>query len=373
MREQLVAHARLRRFRIATGTRRAAAVCAAVGASLFERAHAADRFAEQARVVGAVVAGVHCFEASRNVLPVVPLAKGGTATCDRASRGRSVPSPSLSAGNDGASIRSNATQRRELVAAHDARACAIAPAATAAFARRRKACEFWSAMMTASTLRACACSRERLADVGEVTVVAPDRDRSGASNSLTLDQPIRVVRARRRPLSRRRHADRLRASRAVGPARPRARHRRVRHQQLGQSRRRRDLFRHRVGGDGRALPRLPAIAISLASIDHKGIHYDSAAEAVLLLMRKLLIDPLPADTILNVNVPDRPWREISGFAVTRLGRRHRSAAMRRADRSARPADLLDRSARRSRGRRPRHRFPCGPRRARFRSRRSMST
>ncbi|MGA9829129.1 MAG: 5'/3'-nucleotidase SurE, partial [Rhodanobacteraceae bacterium] len=32
----------------------------------------------------------------------------------------------------------------------------------------------------------------RLAEVGEVTVVAPDRDRSGASNSLTLDQPIRV-------------------------------------------------------------------------------------------------------------------------------------------------------------------------------------
>ena len=34
----------------------------------------------------------------------------------------------------------------------------------------------------------------RLAAVGEVTVVAPDRDRCGASNSLTLDQPIRVKR-----------------------------------------------------------------------------------------------------------------------------------------------------------------------------------
>ena len=59
--------------------------------------------------------------------------------------------------------------------------------------------------------------------------------------------------------------------------------------------------------------------------DHKGVHYDSAAKAVLLLMRRLLIDPLPADTILNVNVPDRPWAEIAGFEVTRLGRRHRSA------------------------------------------------
>ena len=34
---------------------------------------------------------------------------------------------------------------------------------------------------------------ERLQAVGEVTVVAPDRDRSGASNSLTLDAPIRVL------------------------------------------------------------------------------------------------------------------------------------------------------------------------------------
>jgi 5'-nucleotidase len=42
-------------------------------------------------------------------------------------------------------------------------------------------------------------------------------------------------------------------------------------------------------------------------------------------MRRLLVDPLPADTILNVNVPDRPWNEIRGFEVTRLGRRHRSA------------------------------------------------
>ncbi|MCB1628719.1 MAG: 5'/3'-nucleotidase SurE, partial [Xanthomonadales bacterium] len=37
-------------------------------------------------------------------------------------------------------------------------------------------------------------------------------------------------------------------------------------------------------------------------------------------------DPLPADTILNVNVPDRPFEQIQGFEVTRLGHRHRSEA-----------------------------------------------
>jgi 5'-nucleotidase len=36
------------------------------------------------------------------------------------------------------------------------------------------------------------------------------------------------------------------------------------------------------------------------------------------------VNPLPADTILNVNVPDRAWAEIEGFEVTRLGHRHRS-------------------------------------------------
>ena len=42
------------------------------------------------------------------------------------------------------------------------------------------------------------------------------------------------------------------------------------------------------------------------------------------IIRQLLQDPLPADTILNVNVPDLPWSEISGFEVTRLGHRHRA-------------------------------------------------
>jgi len=70
---------------------------------------------------------------------------------------------------------------------------------------------------------------------------------------------------------------------------------------------------------------LPAIAVSLASRDHRGEHFESAAQAVLMLTRRLLVDPLPADTILNVNVPDLPWEEIQGFEVTRLGKRHRSA------------------------------------------------
>ncbi|MGH8191617.1 MAG: 5'/3'-nucleotidase SurE [Rhodanobacteraceae bacterium] len=169
---------------------------------------------------------------------------------------------------------------------------------------------------------------ECLAEVGDVTVVAPDRDRSGSSNSLTLDQPVRVAR-----LDERRY-------RVVGTPTDCV------HLALS------GLLEHEpdivvsginnsanLGDDviysgtvsaameGRFLG-LPAIAVSLAGPgehhDGNGHHFDAAARAVLLLMRRLLVDPLPADTILNVNVPDCPWSEIRGFEVTRLGRRHRS-------------------------------------------------
>jgi 5'-nucleotidase len=67
---------------------------------------------------------------------------------------------------------------------------------------------------------------------------------------------------------------------------------------------------------------LPAIAISLCSQDPR--HYDTAARVALLLVQRLLHDPLPADTILNVNIPDLPWSELRGFEATRLGQRHRA-------------------------------------------------
>jgi len=166
---------------------------------------------------------------------------------------------------------------------------------------------------------------ERLGAVGQVTVVAPDRDRSGASNSLTLDAPIRVLRmdnghyrvagtptdcvhlALAGLLD---HEPDIVVSGINNSA------------NLGDD----VIYSGTVSAamEGRFLG-LPAIAVSLVSKDHHGEHYDCAARAVLMLMERLLVDPLPADTILNVNVPDRPWEEIRGFEVTRLGKRHRSA------------------------------------------------
>jgi 5'-nucleotidase len=67
---------------------------------------------------------------------------------------------------------------------------------------------------------------------------------------------------------------------------------------------------------------LPAIAVSL--VGEEFTHFETAAQVVLSLLQRLKNDPLPADTILNVNVPDVPYEALEGFSVTRLGRRHKS-------------------------------------------------
>jgi len=67
---------------------------------------------------------------------------------------------------------------------------------------------------------------------------------------------------------------------------------------------------------------LPAIAVSL--VGDKLIHYQTAARAAISLIKQLQGNPLPVDTILNVNVPDIPWDQLEGFEATRLGRRHKS-------------------------------------------------
>lgn len=66
----------------------------------------------------------------------------------------------------------------------------------------------------------------------------------------------------------------------------------------------------------------PAIAVS--TVSHAPQHYATAARVTLRLIEQLQHDPLPGDVILNVNVPDIPWDELQGFEVTRLGNRHRA-------------------------------------------------
>jgi len=159
--------------------------------------------------------------------------------------------------------------------------------------------------------------------LGDVTVVAPHVNRSGASNSLTLDAPVRI----------REIEDRW--FRVVGTPSDC-----VHIALTGLLERDPDIVVSGINAganlgddviysgtvaaamEGRFLG-LPAIAVSLV-FDEKPRFYDTAAQAVSLVVQRLLSDPLPADTILNINVPDRPWSEIQGFEVTRLGYRHRA-------------------------------------------------
>lgn len=68
---------------------------------------------------------------------------------------------------------------------------------------------------------------------------------------------------------------------------------------------------------------LPAIALSLAG--ERLEYYATAAKVACELICHILREPLPAATILNVNVPDVPFEELQGYEVTRLGTRHRAA------------------------------------------------
>ncbi|MEL4891928.1 5'/3'-nucleotidase SurE [Xanthomonas protegens] len=166
---------------------------------------------------------------------------------------------------------------------------------------------------------------EQLRGAGhEVTVVAPDRDRSGASNSLTLDLPIRLKRI-----------DHYTCSVAGTPTDC------VHLALTGMLEFDPDIVVSGINNsanlgddviysgtvsaamEGRFLG-LPAVAVSLVSHNHDPRHFQTAARAAVEIVAQLKADPLPADTILNVNVPDLPWQELKGFEVTRLGNRHRS-------------------------------------------------
>ena len=167
-----------------------------------------------------------------------------------------------------------------------------------------------------------------LRDAGhEVLVVAPDRDRSGASNSLTLDAPIWVVQLDAQTwkvygtptdcvhvaITGMLEDLDLEPDIVVSGINNTA--------NLGDD----VIYSGTVAAamEGRFLG-LPSVAVSLVTQDHKGLHYETAARAVVQIIARLRSDPLPANTILNVNVPDVPWDELRGFETSRLGNRHRA-------------------------------------------------
>jgi 5'-nucleotidase len=164
---------------------------------------------------------------------------------------------------------------------------------------------------------------DRLRSLGQVTIVAPDQNRSGASNSLTLDAPVRIreitdgcFRVSGTPSD----CVHIALTGLLGEDPDIVVSGINSGANLGDD----VIYSGTVAAamEGRFLG-LPAIAVSLV-FEEKPEHYATAAIAVALLVERLRMDPLPADTILNMNVPDLPWEAIRGFEVTRLGHRHRA-------------------------------------------------
>ena len=165
--------------------------------------------------------------------------------------------------------------------------------------------------------------QEAIAQIARVTVVAPDRNRSGASNSLTLHRPVRCQRmAENIYATDGTPTDCVHIALTALLDEPPAMV--VSGVNAGANLGDDVIYSGTVAAamEGRFLG-LPAMAVSLAS--KTPTHFATAARVAQALVVRLRAEPLPADTILNVNVPDRPWEQLQGYAASRLSRRHRTA------------------------------------------------
>ncbi len=168
----------------------------------------------------------------------------------------------------------------------------------------------------------CAILAQTLAPLGTVTVVAPERDRSGASNSLTLDRPLTVRRAANGffyvngtptdcvHLAVTGLLDELPDIVISG----------VNHgANMGDD----TIYSGTVAAATEGfLLGIPAVAISLVAAG--GDNFATAARIAADIARRFIEKPLGQRALLNVNVPDVTYDELKGSEITRLGKRHKA-------------------------------------------------
>jgi 5'-nucleotidase len=161
-----------------------------------------------------------------------------------------------------------------------------------------------------------------LSEIADVTVVAPERNRSGASNSLTLDRPLSVKQAKNgyyyingTPTDCVHIAltgliqdipDLVISGINDGA-------------NMGDD----TIYSGTVAAamEGYLLS-IPSIAISMSQ--HGAIHFETAARVAVELVKHHIEKPLETATLLNVNVPDVPYEDLKGKVITRLGKRHKA-------------------------------------------------
>ena len=163
---------------------------------------------------------------------------------------------------------------------------------------------------------------EALRGVGEVVVVAPEQNRSGASNSLTLDRPLYLKKAANGfyfvngtptdcvHLAVTGMLDELPDIIVSG----------INHgANMGDD----TIYSGTVAAATEGfLLGIPSIAISLTSFE--GNNFTTAGRVARELVERFVRDPIREPVLLNVNVPDIPYSELNGMEVTRLGRRHKA-------------------------------------------------
>lgn len=161
-----------------------------------------------------------------------------------------------------------------------------------------------------------------LSKLATITIVAPNRNRSAASNSLTLERPLRAVEFQpgwytvdgtptdcvhlgitglleREPNM---VVSGINAGANMGDD---------------------VIYSGTVAAamEGRFLG-LPAVAVSINSFQPD--YFEDAATVTRMLVKQIIDKPFPEDVILNVNIPNIPREEMQGFATTRLGNRHKA-------------------------------------------------
>ena len=170
-----------------------------------------------------------------------------------------------------------------------------------------------------------ACLAEALSAIAEVTVVAPERDRSGASNSLTLDRPLHLHKAHNGfyyvngtptdcvHLAVTGMLDNL-PDMVVSGINAGA--------NMGDD----TIYSGTVAAATEGfLLGIPSLAISLNSASSK--NFSTAARVAADMVQRFKDNKFHEPVLLNINVPDISYEELKGMEVTRLGRRHKAEAV----------------------------------------------
>ncbi len=169
---------------------------------------------------------------------------------------------------------------------------------------------------------------QALLPFADITVVAPERNRSGASNSLTLDRPLTVRQAHNGfyyvngtptdcvHLAVTGLLDFI-PDMVISGINDGA--------NMGDD----TIYSGTVAAatEGYLLD-IPSIAVSMSQ--HGATHFETAANTVVELVQRFQRQPYPAAVCINLNVPDVPQAQIKGMQVTRLGRRHKAESVIRA-------------------------------------------